>query len=505
MIKRQLCLVAALALSCAFATTPAKAQTGSKDITIVLKEALDGADPCNMTPAIYGNVYRQNVIESLVVLDPTDSDVQPRLATSWEERDGGTWRFKLRQGVTFHDGAAFNASAVVKTIERLMNPALTCLDRGKGPFNVLTAKAVDDYTVDITPSPARVLLPVLMTFVGMSSPNTSTTSLVRQPVGTGPYVFKSWDPNKEIVLERFAGYWGDKPAIERARYVWRSDSSIRAAMVKVGEADLALDIAPQDAVDPALDFSFLSGDTTRIRIANVPPLNDVRLRKALNLAFDREPLIGTVLSKDAVAATQFMLPKVKGYNKDLKVWPYDPEQAKKLIKEAKAAGVKVDTEIKLIGRTGFYPNGEEIIQAMAQMWRDVGFNIKLEMVEAGQWLKLVNKPYAENRPAMLIQEMHDNNNGDAEFTMHNRFTSSGKSAEFTVPAYDKLVEEAQLSSGEKREKLYQESNRMVAEEIVAGVPMYHMVSFMRIGKRLDFKPVGFYSGLLELQKIKLKP
>jgi len=504
MITRRLWLVATVALSCTFTSATTMAQTASKEITIVLKEALDGADPCNMTPAIYGNVYRQNVIESLVVLDPTDSAVQPRLATSWEQLDGGTWRFKLREGVKFHDGAPFNASAVVKTIERLMNPALTCLDRGKGPFTKLTAKAIDEYTVDITPDPARVLLPALMTFVGMSSPNTSTTELVRQPVGTGPYIFKSWDPSKEIILERFPEYWGEKPSIERAHYVWRSDSSIRAAMVKVGEADLALDIAPQDATEPHLDFSFLSGDTTRIRIANVPPLDDVRLRKALNLSFDREPLIGTVLSKDAVAATQFMLPKIKGYNPDLKVWPYDPEQAKKLLEEARADGVAVDTEIKLIGRTGFYPNGEEIIQAMAQMWRDVGFNIKLEMVEAGQWLKLVNKPYAENRPAMLIQEMHDNNNGDAEFTMHNRFTTKGKSSEFLVPSYDKLVEEARDSTGEKREKLYQEANRIVAEEIVAGVPMYHMVSFMRIGDRLDFKPVGFYSGLLELQKIKLK-
>ena len=479
----------------------ARSEPAAGELTIVLKEPLDTADPCTVTPALYGNVYRQNVIETLTTLDPGNSEVQPRLARDWENLGGGTWRFHLREGVKFQDGADFDAQAVVFNIQRLMNPDLTCLDRGKAQFKKLTAAVVDDHTVDVTADPPRALMPTLMTMVGMASPNTSTTELVHKPVGTGPYTFASWDPEKEIVLERFDGYWGEKPEVQKAHYIWRPESSIRAAMVEIGEADLALDIAPQDATRKDLDISFLSGDTTRIRIANVPPLDDVRLRKALNLAFDRQALVGTIFSADTVPATQFFLPKIKGYNHDLKLWPYDPDAARALIAEAKADGVDTDAEIKLIGRTGFYPNGEEALQAMAQMWRDVGFNIKVEFVEAGQWLKLVNKPYAEDRPAMLIQEMHDNNNGDAEFTMHARFTTDGKSSEFSVPAYDALVAKAQQSTGDERTKLYEEANRMVAEEIVAGVPMYHMVSYMRIGPRLNFQPTGYYSGLLELSRI----
>ena len=149
-----------------------------------------------------------------------------------------------------------------------------------------------------------------------------------------------------MVLTRFDGYWGEKPQVEKATYIWRGESAVRAAMVATGEADIAPSIAPQDATDPATDFSYFdrrpptSGSTSAI-----PPLNDVRVRKALNLAIDREAMVGTILSKDVVPATQFVVPSINGYNPNLKPWPYDPEQAKDLLAEAKADGVPVDKEI----------------------------------------------------------------------------------------------------------------------------------------------------------------
>ena len=356
---------------------------------------------------------------------------------------------RLREGVKFHDGADFNADAVVKAVERLQNPKLTCRDRTKIPKAQLTAKAVDASTVEITATPAQVLMPTLLSFIAVPSPNTPAEQMSRKPIGTGPFAFQGWDSNG-IVLKRNDAYWGEKPAIAQATYLFRGELALRASMVGIGEADLAADIAPQDATDPKLDKSFLNGETTRIRLVMQPPLDDIRVRKALNLAFDRRvPLVGTVLSKNVIPATQFFLPKINGYNPNLKVWPYDPKQAQALIKEAKAAGVPVNKEIRLIGRIGFFPNQQEVLQAIQQMWASIGINAKLEMMELAEWLKLVNKPYPEKRSAMMIQEMHDNNNGDAAFTMDFRYHSNGQQSDLQNTQLDGLLEKAQSATGRR--------------------------------------------------------
>jgi peptide/nickel transport system substrate-binding protein len=485
----------------------ATAQEADNSVTIVISAEPIDLDPCNVGEgaATTGIIVGQNIVETLTVLNADDGTIEPRLATSWEDRGGGVWRFKLREGVTFHDGTPFNAEAVAKALERLENEDLVCwgvvvkLGRLK-----LTTNVIDERTIDVSGDNPPLPIPAYLAFAGIGAPDTDPKQLVREPVGTGPYAFESWDPDGQIVLTRFDGYWGEKPEIAKATYVWRAEPSLRASMVEVGEADLALPIAPQDATDPKRDFSFLTGDTTRIRFVLQPPLDDLRVRKALNLAFDREALIGTVLSSDTIAATQFFLPKVSGYDSSLKVWPYDPEEARSLIAEAEADGVPVKQELRLVSHPGFYPNIQEVLQAMAQMWNDVGFNIRVEMLERGQFLKLANKPFDIERPAMLIHEMHDNNDGDAVFTMRFKYHSEGRHSETTDARIDELIDAADAATGDKRRDLYREVNHVVNDEMVLGVPMFHMVNYMRVGPRLDFKPMSFYSAArFELAKMRL--
>src|SRR3546814_6596482 len=140
-------------------------------------------------------------------------------------------------------------------------------------------------------------------------------------------------------------------------------------MVATGEADIAPSIAVQDATDPGTDFSYPNAETTRIRIGTTQaPLNDVRVRKALNLAVDRQAFIGSILSKEVVPASQLVVPTTSGYNADLKPWEYDLDKAKALIEEARADGVPVDQEIRLIGRLNLFPNVTEVLEALTQMW-----------------------------------------------------------------------------------------------------------------------------------------
>ena len=213
---------------------------GHTAVTIVLSEELDLVEPCQATRSNIGRVIKQNVVETMTEINPIDGSITPRLATAWEQIDELTWRFTLKDGITFHDGAPFNADAVIYAIERTMDETLDCEVRTKFFGNIaLSPTAIDDLTIDIkTDSPAPILPAMMGTFLIMS-PNTPKGEPTRDPVGTGPYVFDNWAPGENITLVRNADYWGEQPAVEKATYVWRSESAVRAAMISTGEADIA--------------------------------------------------------------------------------------------------------------------------------------------------------------------------------------------------------------------------------------------------------------------------
>ncbi len=481
------------------------AQSENTEITIVLPEGPANLEPCSSVLSHVGRIIKQNVVEMLTEISPEDGSVSPRLAESWEQIDADTWRYHLRDGVTFHDGTPFNADAVVFSITRIMSPDITCVDRGKMLGGVsLSAEKVDDLTVDISGDSAMPISPTMMGAVAMVSPNTPANEATREPIGTGPYKFVSWVP-EAVVLDRNDEYWGDEPEISRVTYVFRSDSAVRAAMVATGEADLAPEISPQDATNPDTDFSYFNSETSRFRIgATQPPLDDIRVRRAINLAVDREALHGTVFSKDAVIATQLVVPAINGYNPDIPVWKYDPEEAKRLLAEAAADGVAVDTPIRIIGRTGIYPNAAEAAEALMSMWQEVGFNMTLNMLEVAEWMKYSDKPYPEDRGPTLLQDQVDNATGDALSTAYPKYHTDGQTSEFSDPTLDAVLEKAVAATGDERREAWQEAFRMVQEDFVLEVPLFHMVGYTRVGPRIDWRPSLATNSEIQVARIKLR-
>ena len=495
-------LMAGLAMATALVSGAAQAQ--DRDITIVMPSAVDVVEPCHMMSTGYiGLVLRQNIVESLITLDPTDSSPQPLLATSWEQINPLTWRVKLREGVTFHDGEPFNAAAVAATMDRLFTPELMCRDKIRlFGEDKLTVNQIDEYTVDFVTEKPNPLMPITLAQIGITSPKMENTE-ANHPVGTGPYVFTSWDPAQNLVFDRNPDYWGEAPQVERAEYVWRSEPALRASMVAVGEADIAMQIAPQDATNPETDFGYLNADTARARIfMDKAPLDDLRIRKALNLAVDRDAFVGTVLSEGVVAASQYMLPNVSGYDPDLTVWPYDPEQAKALVEEARMDGVPVDEPISFYGSEFIQANAAEIFQALVQYWQEAGLNVELVMVDKIQHSAMRRKPYPEERPtATMVYETHDNTAGDAFYTMMVYYNSEGQLSNLSDPKIDELLETGATSTGEERVEAFQEANRIIREEIVPDVLLFHLESFIRVGPRVNYTPDFTTQGKLELSEI----
>jgi peptide/nickel transport system substrate-binding protein len=503
MTRRTLTGIAALvALSC-----QAHAQDASKNIKIVLPSAVDVVEPCHMNSTGYiGQVLKQNVVETLIRLDPKTSAPQPNLATAWSQVDPLTWRVSLREGVKFQDGQTFNAAAAAEAITRQFSPELACRDTIRlFAKNKATVTVIDERTFEIKTDQPIPLMPTTLAGIGMTAPGTSTKEASRAPVGTGPYTFTSWDPATSLVLTRFEGYWGKKPEVRQATYVWRSEPALRASMVQVGEADIGLQIAPQDAVNEKTDIGYLNADTSRIRIfMDQPPLNDVRVRKALNLAIDRDAFIGTIMSKDVVPASQFMMSNVNGYDPSLKPWPYDPKQAKALLAEAKAAGVPVDKPIDLYGSEFMQANLNEMLETLVQSWQEVGLNVRIRMVDKIQHSAMRRKPYPTDRGPAMVHELHDNVSGDAVFTMMVYYTSDGGLSNVSDPNLDKILTEASVTTGDKRRELFQQANKKLQQEIVPDIMLYHMVSYIRVGPRVSYQPDFTTQGQFELSAVKFK-
>lgn len=467
--------------------SPALAQ--SDTLTVVVTDEPKSLDPCDNDLSNNSRVLRNNITETLVNLDPANGSVVASLATEWSQIDDLTWEFKLREGVTFHDGTPFDAQAVATALTRAQEASLAC-EVGLATLsgNTYTPQVVDALTIRIVTASVEPILPNKMSALDIGSPATPGNEKTREPIGTGPYRLVAWNAGQDLQLQAYDGYWGDKPAVADATITWRAESAVRAAMVDTGEAQVAYEIAPQDATS-ANDIAFPNAETSLLRIDQaIAPLDDKRVREALNLAIDRDGLIGTIFNEGAQKAMQVVLPSVFGYNPDIPVWTYDPEKARALLEEARAAGVPVDTEIVIYGRIGIYPNSAESMEAIQAMLLDVGFNVRLEMMETTPWLEKLIGPFPEVRPPSILQTQIDNTEGDAVFTLPNRFTSGGNTSTIADPALDKLIADASAATGDERQKLFQEAFNYIAVDAINIVPLFHMVAIARVSPELNYVP-----------------
>ena len=250
------------------------------------------------------------------------------------------------------------------------------------------------------------------------------------------------------MLERRDDYWGEKPAAEKATYVFRTDPAVAAAMVEKGEADLAPSISAVDATNPATDVSYLNSETLYLRLDSaIAPITDKRVREALNMAIDRDAFIGSLLPEGTVSAVAMVPPTTLGWNPDVKQYPFDPEKAKELIAAAKADGVPVDTTLHLIGRSNLFPGVTEVVEAIQQMLQDVGFNVDVQMVEVAQQEELYSKPFKEGRPPQLLVVSHDNSKGDPVFSMFFKYASDGRQSGISDPKVDEMITTASAATG----------------------------------------------------------
>lgn len=490
--------------SALMATLPfvaASLSASAEEIRIVMTSEPQDLDPGNLEFRFTGQIARHNVIEGLLLHDLRTQELRPRLATSWERTGDLTWRFSLRDGVTFHDGAPFNADAVLASYERLMVPEIEQVNRSRFFEGLdLTLTRVDDLTVDVELNRAEPLFLQRFANLPIVSPNMPRDALSRAPVGTGPFRFVEWNAGVQIVLERFDDYWGDAPETTRAVFMWRNEPTVRASMVQVGEADLTFSIDEEAATNPATDQPYVSFEVLYYIIgAWEPPLDDVRVREAVNLSIDREGLIGTILPAQSVPAVALFGPFTAGHNPDLVPHPYDPERARELLEEARADGVAVDTRIQVLGINGHFPRSDEVLEAVTAMLSASGFNAVSRTMEAGLFRQYRDVPRVEDGP-VILQANHDNATGDAGTSLARHRCDTVRNP-ICDPRIDELLDEGLAAEGEERAAIWRELARYMHEEVQVDGLIAHRIAFGRVSERVNYTLDGLPESHFFLEEV----
>jgi len=460
-------------------------------------------DPAIITDGISSRITNQ-IFEGLVKYKGSTTEVIPSLAEgSRVSADGTVWTFTLRKNVKFHDGTPFDAKAVVWNFERWRftkhpqhenqikaGQTFEYYEAQMGGFDdkslITKVEAVNPTTVRFTlkePQGPFLANLAMFTFV-LASPTAIEkrgTESCKHPVGTGAFRLVEWKPNQEVILEANPDYWdtAGAPKVQRAIIRNIKDSSQRLVALKAGEIHGMEGLNPDDVkvvrADPNLQIILRPTNTTGYLAFNykVKEFQDRRVRQAIAHAINKQGIVNALYGGTGLTATQFQPPPLWGHNKDLKDYPYSPDRARALLKEAGfGQGLKEITWED--GRTEplpfwympvsrpYYPNPKEIAEAMAADLAKVGIAVKLQTID---WSAYLDKRKKGELPLYMLGWTGDN--GDPDNFVCYFFCNPGASREgfYSNKALAEVLLQGQkLTDQEKRAPLYRKAEQMIHDE-----------------------------------------
>jgi len=500
-VPRQNLMVAAVLAALA---APLCAQT----LTVGMKGEPMSLDPGFRAITIDMEVS-QHIFEPLVTSGP-DMKLAPALATEWKLVEPTVWEFKLRSGVKFSDGTPFTADDVVFSLDRLLKVPNSPSPMAVFARGIKQAKAVDPLVVRIeteTPSPSlpRSLERLMIMSKKRASgpaPEGKTTAQLNAGdglIGTGPFVFASWNRGAEIVLERNPQYWGPPPAWQKVVLRFITNPAARLSALLSGGVDIIEDPAPDDLPRLMKDVQLKvsSVPTTRLIYIGLDgaapdfqglaanPLKDVRVRRALSMAIDRKVLGERIMDDVGLPTAGVIAPMMEGGTPEAKLPPADLAGAKKLLQEA---GYPNGFTMTLGAPNGRYINDSKVAQAVASMWGRAGVKVSLDTPATAIFFKnLVAYDYpshiagwgdtvSTDRMRALFAARGDKPGDGA--TNYERYNN----AEVTA-----MINRAASTLDEKeRIALVRKIEKTAVEDDVAVIPLHFEKTAMAMRKDLDY-------------------
>ena len=416
------------------------AVAGAQDLTIAL-----GSEPTTLDPQLREDggerAVNDNIYETLMVRTPDGKLTTGLAAANPKLIDPQTWEVKLRQGVKFHNGEPFNAAAAVYSIKRIIDPKFNS-EQISFFETIKDAREVDNFTLQIiTDGPDPILLSRLYWMKMVPPAFSKDPKFNEAPVGTGPYRFVRWNRGQDIVLEINQGYWGSVPRISRVKYRFVEEPGTRLAGLMAGEFDIITNLLPEftQQVPQAIHILGLEHPIIILN-ADGGPTKDVRVRKALNYAVDKDALAEGLFEGFAqVAQGQLLSPSFFGFDKNVRAYPYDPVKAKALLKEAGAVGATVE----LIGTAGRWLKDRELVEAVAAFWDAVGIKTKVRIFEFNEYL---NRLFDRKTRADAIFVVSSNELLDADKSFSAYYRSGGIGSSNTDKQLAAFIDQARTQT-----------------------------------------------------------
>ncbi|GII78540.1 peptide ABC transporter substrate-binding protein [Sphaerisporangium rufum] len=485
-------VVAMSACSNSTATPDAAQTTGSNAGGNVLRVVVP-AEPATFNPVltlystlrIVGPVFDPLVGFDKESLEPNDSG----LLTSWERVSPTEWRFKVRQGVKFHNGEAWDANAAAFTIEKYRDEPKS----GFAPYykRVEEVKAESADSLLITTKVPYIAMPkVLTTAMGVPPKYYAEVTGDRfgsAPVGTGPFQFDSLASGQSFSVKAYPGYWRGAPKLGGIRYSWAADASTRAALLQSGGADLVADLPNETIpqIENGAGTSVLSAPSLyKMALsmnANAGTLKDHDLRKAVQAAIDYDSIVKTLFGGVGARKSPYFIGDLLPQQPAVTYQKFDPARAKELVRAAGGT-----PKIRFLYTTGFYPKDKQVGEAVSAMLQDAGFQVEQVPLENAA---LRTERNTGNYSMYMVQNFPVFAHPDSFIAF---FTGNNAAVKYCndPDGYDALTEKA-LSATDQgaSDEVYDQVEKKILDEDACNAILYdQVVSYGMTDKVKGLKP-----------------
>lgn len=473
-------LGAGLVVGALASAAPAKEAQGAGTLRVVL------AAQVNVDPIVAsrgGQWVWGTFLDPLIRVDGDGRLTNRGIITAWRRVNPTTWRFTIRQGVRFTNGEPGNAAAVANSI--MLNKFTSGAILSTYFQNVASARAVNARTVVVRTALPQFNFANQLSTVFLIPPKyykeVGTRGFNNAPIGSGPFKVESLQPGRSISVVPNTDYWGERPRLSRVTFTYSPDPSQRLALVQSGAADVGMDLNPAQAIQAESARLKVLARATTLKLvlfqwANKPPLNDIKLRRAIALAIDRDQIVKGIFQGRA-RADGGLLNVIPGQK---------PPQVVKADKAAARRLVTGSPSVTLNYPTDRYPNMPEVAQAIASMLQDVGIRVTL-----------VPESYISGVVKVLGGQMSGlwltgavPNVPDANFLAQGFLTKNSITKNCVDARFDKWTAEALARKDEAAAKpLYDRMNTLAVVNLACYVPLYGAITY--VAMRHDVKGVDF--------------
>jgi len=487
-MPRTLRLLSVLAI---LATLVAPAWAQSRDVTIAQGIDAEFLD-VQMTNNIVTLIVNTSIYDTLLTRNK-QLDLVPNLATAYKNVSEKVWEVKLRPNVQFHNGEPFDANAVKFSFERIYRADFKSPQ--KGWFSTIDrVEIVDPLTVRFhtkVPDPA---MPARMTLMYQLAPKyvaqVGDAQANLKPVGTGPFKFVEWQKNERIVVEANDAHWSGKPAVRKATWRPIPELGARIAALQTGQADLIVNVPPDQ-------LQTLAG-TKSVRVEKMPScriiyfgiaqikggaLADRRVRQAINHAVDMQGVIDSILLGNGKRINSSMPPNVWGYDTAIPLYEYNPKKAKELL----AAAGQTNLSLTLQAPNGRWAMDKDIAQAVAGQLSENGIKTNVKII--GEWGSYVRSVLDHKTEDIFMNGWCLPSLEPDHWVTPNLQTGEPVS-QYSNPEVDKLIAQARAEmNADKRKQLYSQLLRLIHDD-APWLFGYQQMDIYGVNNRIKWTPRG---------------